>query len=339
MGETTRVCVTGGSGYIGSWIVKRLLERGYTVHATVRNSGDERKVGFLKSFPNAETGLVLFEADLYNPHDFEKAIRGCQYVFHVATPLHHDPSSSKFKDTSEAAVAGVKSIAESCIRSGTVRRLIYTATVMAASPMKDDAKCFAEAMDESCWTPLNLSGPHSSEQFMEDYVKSKTQSERELLKYDGVIEIVSIALGLVGGSTIRSALPDSLRVLIAQATNDGTSYRVLRILEEVTGKVPVVHIEDACEAHIFCISKQRSISGRFLCASDYVKTADIAHHIKKSFPEIQIPEEFIEDTGREIVWGSSKLEETGFKYKYDLKTILEDSINCARMAGEINCNT
>lgn len=39
MGETTRVCVTGGSGYIGSWIVKRLLERGYTVHATVRNSG------------------------------------------------------------------------------------------------------------------------------------------------------------------------------------------------------------------------------------------------------------------------------------------------------------
>lgn len=33
------MCVTGGSGYIGSWIVKRLLERGYTVHATVRNSG------------------------------------------------------------------------------------------------------------------------------------------------------------------------------------------------------------------------------------------------------------------------------------------------------------
>ncbi|XP_056174552.1 anthocyanidin reductase ((2S)-flavan-3-ol-forming)-like isoform X3 [Syzygium oleosum] len=250
----------------------------------------------------------------------------------------HQPTSIQFKDTSEAAVAGVKSIAESCIRSGTVRRLIYTATVMAASPMKDDAKCFAEAMDESCWTPLNLSDPHSSDQF-EDYVKSKTQSERELLRYDGVIEIVSIALGLVGGSTIRSALPDSLRVLIAQATNDGTWYRVLRILEEVTGKVPVVHIEDACEAHIFCISKQRSISGRFLCASDYVKTADIAHHIKKSFPEIQIPEEFIEDTGREIAWGSSKLEEMGFKYKYDLKMILEDSINCARMAGEINSNT
>lgn len=335
MEDATRVCVTGGSGYIGSWIVKRLLERGYKVHATVRNSGDESKVGFLKSFPNAERGLVLFEADLYNPLDFEKAIRGCQYVFHVATPMHHDPNNSKFKDTSEAAVAGVKSIAESCIRSGTVRRLIYTATVMAASPRKDDTECFAEAMDESCWTPLNLSAPYHSEQFPEDYVKSKTQSERELLRYNGAIEIVSIALGLVGGSTIRPSLPVSLRALIAQATNDRAQYRMLRILEEVNGKVPVVHIEDACEAHIFCITQQHSISGRFLCASDYVKTADIARHIRESFPEIQIPEEFIEDTGREIAWGSSKLEEMGFKYKYDLKMIIEDSINCARMSGDI----
>ena len=34
-----RVCVTGGSGYVGSWLVKKLLERGYTVHATLRNLG------------------------------------------------------------------------------------------------------------------------------------------------------------------------------------------------------------------------------------------------------------------------------------------------------------
>ncbi|KAI3411203.1 Epimerase domain-containing protein, partial [Psidium guajava] len=339
MEGTTRVCVTGGSGYIGSWIVKKLLERGYTVHATVRNSGDGSKVGFLKSLPNAERGLVLFEADLYNPSDFEKAIQGCQYVFHVATPLQHDPNSSQFKDTSEAAVAGVKSIAESCIRSGTVRRLIYTATVLAASPMKDNAKCFAEAMDESCWTPLDLSVPESNYRSVEDYVKSKTRSERELMKYKGEIEIVSIALGLVGGSTTRPALPDSLRVLIAQAVSNRAWYGMLRVLEEVMGKIPVVHIEDACEAHIFCISKQHSISGRFLCASDYVKTAEIASHIEESFPEIQIPEEFIEDTGREIAWGSSKLQEMGFKYKYDLKMILEDSIDWARMSGDITFNT
>lgn len=32
-------CVTGANGYIGSWLVKTLLERGYIVHATVRDPG------------------------------------------------------------------------------------------------------------------------------------------------------------------------------------------------------------------------------------------------------------------------------------------------------------
>ena len=32
-------CVTGATGYLGSWLVEALLERGYTVHATVRDHG------------------------------------------------------------------------------------------------------------------------------------------------------------------------------------------------------------------------------------------------------------------------------------------------------------
>ena len=38
-GNGQTVCVTGAAGYIASWLVKLLLEKGYTVKGTVRNPG------------------------------------------------------------------------------------------------------------------------------------------------------------------------------------------------------------------------------------------------------------------------------------------------------------
>lgn len=58
-------------------------------------SEDESKVGLLKSLPNADTNLLLFDADIYNPNDFKPAIEGCEFVFHLATPMQHTSQSSQ----------------------------------------------------------------------------------------------------------------------------------------------------------------------------------------------------------------------------------------------------
>jgi putative NADH-flavin reductase len=91
----SRVCVTGASGYIAAYLVKKLLERGCVVHGTLRNLGDEKKTAPLRELPGAAERLVLFEADMYDADTFEPAIAGCEFVFLVATPLHHDPTSTK----------------------------------------------------------------------------------------------------------------------------------------------------------------------------------------------------------------------------------------------------
>uniref|UniRef100_A0A0D9XF67 NAD-dependent epimerase/dehydratase domain-containing protein n=1 Tax=Leersia perrieri TaxID=77586 RepID=A0A0D9XF67_9ORYZ len=59
-----KVCVTGASGFIASWLIKRLLESGYHVVGTVRNPGDREKVSHLWRLPGAKERLQLVRADL-----------------------------------------------------------------------------------------------------------------------------------------------------------------------------------------------------------------------------------------------------------------------------------
>ncbi|KAE8697269.1 Detected protein of confused Function [Hibiscus syriacus] len=281
-----KVCVTGAAGDLG----------------------DSDKVGHLKSLPHAETRLRLFEADIYDPCEFKPEIEGCQFVIHMATPLQHQPQNSQFKDTTEAAVAGVKSIVVSCIASGT--------------------------LDESSWTSPGATPLVFGTDLLKAYASSKVASEKELLRYGNEIEIASLVLGLVGGATLLSCIPGSVKVLISQTTKNEYWYNTLRFLEELLGKVPILHIEDVCDAHIFCMEKP-SMNGRFLCASAYLSSAEIANLYLMIFHDIGILFEFVEKLEREIVWGSTKLKEAGFEYKYDVKTILEESINLGHKFGEL----
>ncbi|XP_027930441.1 putative anthocyanidin reductase isoform X1 [Vigna unguiculata] len=343
MGEGSKVCVTGGSGYIGSWLINKLLAKGHTVHATLRDLKNESKVGLLKSLPHAEGKLVLFEADIYNPVQFDPAIEECEYVFHVATPLAHEPGSSQqYKDTTEAAVAGAKSIAMSCVRSGTVKRLIYTASVVAASPLKEDGTDFKDVMDETCWTPL-----HDSLEYLfldvplyKDYTYSKTLSEKHLLSYGndenggGKLEVVTLACGLVGGDCLVSSALSSRLICIAQIVQNEMAYKTLKFLEGLLGKIPLAHIDDVCEAHIFCM-ESTSVSGRFLCASSYISLQEMANHYARYHPEFNVKQEDEAGQKKDIKWSSTKLCDKGFVYKYDAKMILDDCIKCARRMGEL----
>nr|XP_034894857.1 dihydroflavonol 4-reductase-like isoform X2 [Populus alba] len=282
----TKVCVTGGSGYIGSWLVKKLLGKGYTVHVTLRNLGDKSKVGLLKSLPNADTKLVLFQANVYNPKEFEEAIQGCEFVFHVATPMQHDPKSTQYKDRVEATIAGVRAIADICVKSRTIKRLIYTASVVATSPLNEDGSGYKSCTDESCWTPSDLSLTYAN-----DYV-------------------------LISGNIFGY-------------------YQGLKFMEELLGSVPLVHIDDVCEAHIFCMEKP-SMKGRFLCSAADPTVKEIKAHLEENHPEFMIEEKFREEPEtRGIKCDSSKLIKMGFEYKYDMRKIIDDSLECGKRMGAL----
>ncbi|XP_058089147.1 anthocyanidin reductase ((2S)-flavan-3-ol-forming)-like isoform X2 [Magnolia sinica] len=87
--ERKRACVTGATGYVGSMLVKSLLEKGYAVNATVRDPANSKKVSHLLNLQVLGV-LKLFKADLTEEGSFDDAINGCDFVFHVATPVNFE---------------------------------------------------------------------------------------------------------------------------------------------------------------------------------------------------------------------------------------------------------
>ena len=78
------VCLTGATGFLGSWCAKRLLESGYTVHATVRSA---EKAAFLLKLPGADERLKIFTGvDLLVDGAFDEAMAGCVACMHTASP-------------------------------------------------------------------------------------------------------------------------------------------------------------------------------------------------------------------------------------------------------------
>lgn len=69
-------------------VIKQLLEAGYRVRGTVRSVKDEKKTGpLIKMAANTRHTLELVEADLTNPSSWPKAVEGCTYVIHTASPV------------------------------------------------------------------------------------------------------------------------------------------------------------------------------------------------------------------------------------------------------------
>ncbi|KAL0925179.1 hypothetical protein M5K25_003491 [Dendrobium thyrsiflorum] len=235
----------------------------------------------------------------------------------------------------EASLAAMHIIMGACERSKSVKRVIYTASIMSASPRKEDDFSFKNLMDESCWTPLHCPFAHA-QKFEQDYISSKTSTEKEILAYNTKgekrrIKVVRLVCALVGGNGILEYIPGSISVIISPLSGQRLRYKQLKLLQEMLGSVPLVHIDDVCEAHIFCIEKD-IISERFMCVSQWPMMQEIVDYYEFKFPNAQVLKE-VESDKSGTPCNSIKLLDLGFKYKYNMEQILDGSAEYARSVG------
>ena len=126
---------------------------------------------------------------------------------------------------------------------------------------------------------------------MQKYVLSKLQSEQELLSYNAgespAFEVVTLPLGLVAGDTVLGHVPETIESAASPVSRNEAYSGLPRILQQLLGSLPLVHVDDVCDALVFCMERP-SAAGRFLCAAAYPTIHDVAGHFAEKFPHLDI---------------------------------------------------
>ena len=134
-----------------------------------------------------------------------------------------------------------------------------------------------------------------SDGHLQKYILSKVQSEQELLSYNGgespAFEVVTLALGLVAGDTVLGRVPETVESAVSPVSRNEAYFGLPRILQQLLGSLPLVHVDDVCDALIFCMERRHSIAGRFLCAAAYPTIHDVVGHYARKFPHLDILKE------------------------------------------------
>ncbi|XP_073028200.1 phenylacetaldehyde reductase-like isoform X2 [Primulina eburnea] len=274
------VCVTGASGYIASWLVKLLLQRGYTVKATVTNLSDPNKVAHLNELEGAEERLHLFEANLMSYGSFDPVVHGCEGVFHIASPAFLEATNPQV-ELIEPAVKGTLNVLKSCSKVPSVRRVVLTSS-LAAVMFNRNLKDPNVIIDEK-W----FSDPVFCEEIKAWYCLAKTLAEEAawvFSKQNG-IDLVVINPCYVIGPLLQPIL-------------NYTSKTFLNVIKENKAFpwpfYQLVDVRDVAQAHVVAFENP-SASGRYILIERTLNHSETLEILQKLYPSLDLPKISAED--------------------------------------------
>ena len=236
------VLVTGASGYIASWLVKYLLEAGYTVHGTVRDPAKKAGMEHLQALADKHGDrLKLFKADLLAHGSYDAAMRGCELVMHTASPFVIQGIKDAQEELVRPAVEGTRNVLESANRTPSVKRVVLTSSVASIyGDAVDGRKVPNGIFTEEQWNTTS-SVSH------QPYSYSKVAAEREaweIQRKQSRWDLVTINPGLVLGPSLTRASASTSLVFIKQLSN-GTMFPAAPDMW-----MGVVDVRDVALAHV-----------------------------------------------------------------------------------------
>lgn len=211
--------VTGGGGFLGGAVVRKLLARGDAVRSFTRTA-----------YPwLTELGVEQAHGDLTDADAVANAVAGCDVVFHVAAKAGVWGRPADFFATN---VTGTLNVLAACKRHG-VRRLVYTST-----PSVVHGGGSIEGSDESLPYPAH---------FEADYPATKAEAEKAVLAANGPdLATVSLRPHLIWGPGDPHLIP---RILARAKAGK------LRRIGDNPVTVDVTYVDNAADAHLLAADR------------------------------------------------------------------------------------
>jgi dihydroflavonol-4-reductase len=269
MAET--VLVTGGSGFIAGWCIVDLLQRGYTVRATLRTLSREAAVRAAIASASSSTKMLSFHAaDLTRDEGWGAAMNGCDYVLHVASPLGSD-GATKPQALIAAARDGTLRVLCAATKAA-VRRVVMTSAATTATPPLRSAQ--RSLSDETVWFD-------PAERSVDTYRQSKRLAERAA--WDFMKE-------QRGSTTLTTILPGAVFGPVLTTENPGSVQIIGRLLQ---GRVPanprlgfeIVDVRDLAGLHISAMTSAAAAGQRFIAVGEFLWMIDIARTLRAQLGE------------------------------------------------------
>ncbi|CAC9976807.1 MULTISPECIES: SDR family oxidoreductase [Flavobacterium] len=260
------VLVTGGSGFIAVHCILKLLKEGYSVKTTLRslNRQDEvkqmLKVGGISTFEN----LSFIQADLSSDKNWNEAVKGCEFVLHVASPTpaiqftHEDELINPAKD-------GVVRVLKAS-RDANVKRVVLTSAFGAVGMGHKNRKT---PYTEEDWTNID-SNIHA-------YQKSKTIAEQtawEFIKNEGGnLELSAVNPVGVMGPLLGTDYSHSHQMIKQMLEGD------IKACPKISSCY--IDVRDVADLHLLAMTDPKANGERFLATTGNVLSMlDVAKILK-----------------------------------------------------------
>lgn len=284
MDKSKPILVTGGTGYLASWIVKQLLDEGFRVNTTVRDKANQQKYRHLLDMASKSEGqLSVYEADLLLDHSFQQAMDGCELVIHTASPFKISGIKNADKELVQPALQGTRNVLFSANDSKSVKRVVLTSSIVAmVGDAIDVHELHKGVFNEKCWNATS-SVNH------QPYPYSKTMAEKEawsIAKKQNRWDLVVINPGFILGPSLSQRTDSTSIGLMIQLFSG--KYKT----GAPKGDQAIVDVRDVARAHILA-GLTASASGRHLTAAHQKDFLAIADVIRKQYPKYRLPKKYV----------------------------------------------